>query len=99
MCLSSIDLYWSLAAKNSRLSLQMKKAKPNGSSLGWCVCFIFMSVYPPLRQVQEDSNDKNSVVSFTLTDDPQHIDLFTSNSKEEVSRPCLTGGIVGVRFT
>uniref|UniRef100_A0A8C7S2R1 Small-subunit processome Utp12 domain-containing protein n=1 Tax=Oncorhynchus mykiss TaxID=8022 RepID=A0A8C7S2R1_ONCMY len=37
-------------------------------------------------QVQEDSNDKNSVVSFTLTDDPQHIDLFTSNSKEEAVR-------------
>uniref|UniRef100_A0A674BWV3 WD repeat domain 43 n=1 Tax=Salmo trutta TaxID=8032 RepID=A0A674BWV3_SALTR len=37
-------------------------------------------------QVQENSNDKNSVVSFTLTDDPQHIDLFTSNSKEEAVR-------------
>uniref|UniRef100_A0AAZ3SCK6 Small-subunit processome Utp12 domain-containing protein n=1 Tax=Oncorhynchus tshawytscha TaxID=74940 RepID=A0AAZ3SCK6_ONCTS len=37
-------------------------------------------------QVQKDSNDKNSVVSFTLTDDPQHIDLFTSNSKEEAVR-------------
>ncbi|KAK6304089.1 hypothetical protein J4Q44_G00246750 [Coregonus suidteri] len=37
-------------------------------------------------QVQEDGNDKNSVVSFTLTDEPQHIDLFTSNSKEEAVR-------------
>ncbi|XP_023990853.1 WD repeat-containing protein 43 [Salvelinus sp. IW2-2015] len=37
-------------------------------------------------QVQEDGNDKNSVVSFTLTDDPKHIDLFTSNSKEEAVR-------------
>uniref|UniRef100_A0A4W5QES4 WD repeat domain 43 n=1 Tax=Hucho hucho TaxID=62062 RepID=A0A4W5QES4_9TELE len=37
-------------------------------------------------QVQEDGNDKNSVVSFTLTDDPQHIDLLTSNSKEEAVR-------------
>lgn len=36
------------------------------------------------RQVREDGKDKNSVVSFTLTDEPQHIDLVTSNSKEEV---------------
>uniref|UniRef100_A0A8D3CCG9 WD repeat domain 43 n=1 Tax=Scophthalmus maximus TaxID=52904 RepID=A0A8D3CCG9_SCOMX len=34
-------------------------------------------------QVREDGKDKNSVVSFTLTDEPQHIDLVTSNSKEE----------------
>lgn len=45
-----------------------------------------MSVYPPLRQVREDGKDKNSVVSFNLTDEPHHIDLFTSNSKEEVRR-------------
>ncbi|XP_071767555.1 WD repeat-containing protein 43 [Centroberyx gerrardi] len=37
-------------------------------------------------QVREDGKDKNSVVSFTLTDEPQHIDLFTSNSKEEAVR-------------
>lgn len=36
------------------------------------------------RQVREDGKDKNSVVSFTLTDEPQHIDLVTSNNKEEV---------------
>uniref|UniRef100_A0A671XUR5 WD repeat domain 43 n=1 Tax=Sparus aurata TaxID=8175 RepID=A0A671XUR5_SPAAU len=35
-------------------------------------------------QVREDGKDKNSVVSFTLTDEPQHIDLVTSNRKEEV---------------
>uniref|UniRef100_A0A8C7M594 WD repeat domain 43 n=1 Tax=Oncorhynchus kisutch TaxID=8019 RepID=A0A8C7M594_ONCKI len=35
-------------------------------------------------QVREDGKDKNSVVSFNLTDEPHHIDLFTSNSKEEV---------------
>ncbi|XP_029478974.1 WD repeat-containing protein 43 [Oncorhynchus nerka] len=37
-------------------------------------------------QVREDGKDKNSVVSFNLTDEPHHIDLFTSNSKEEVLR-------------
>ncbi|KAG7225142.1 hypothetical protein INR49_014294 [Caranx melampygus] len=37
-------------------------------------------------QVREDGNDKNSVVSFTLTDEPQHIDLVASNSKEEAVR-------------
>ncbi|CAJ1074062.1 WD repeat-containing protein 43 [Xyrichtys novacula] len=37
-------------------------------------------------QVREDRKDKNSVVSFTLTDTPQHIDLVTSNSKEEAVR-------------
>uniref|UniRef100_A0A3B4ZAU7 WD repeat domain 43 n=1 Tax=Stegastes partitus TaxID=144197 RepID=A0A3B4ZAU7_9TELE len=37
-------------------------------------------------QVREDGKDKNSVVSFTLTDEPQHIDLITSNSKEEAVR-------------
>ncbi|KAM9842007.1 WD repeat-containing protein 43 [Aulostomus maculatus] len=37
-------------------------------------------------QVREDGKDKNSVVSFTLTDVPQHIDLVTSNSKEEAVR-------------
>ncbi|KAM4625663.1 WD repeat-containing protein 43 [Polymixia lowei] len=37
-------------------------------------------------QVRDDGKDKNSVVSFTLTDEPQHIDLFTSNSKEEAVR-------------
>uniref|UniRef100_A0A6Q2X7D4 Small-subunit processome Utp12 domain-containing protein n=1 Tax=Esox lucius TaxID=8010 RepID=A0A6Q2X7D4_ESOLU len=35
-------------------------------------------------QVREDGKDKNSVVSFTLTDEPQHIDLITSCGKEEV---------------
>uniref|UniRef100_A0A4W5L8Q2 WD repeat domain 43 n=1 Tax=Hucho hucho TaxID=62062 RepID=A0A4W5L8Q2_9TELE len=37
-------------------------------------------------QVREDGKDKNSVVSFNLTDEPQHIDIFTSNSKEEAVR-------------
>lgn len=36
------------------------------------------------RQVRSDGKDKNSVVSFTLTDEPQHIDLQTSNRKDEV---------------
>ncbi|XP_010903377.1 WD repeat-containing protein 43 [Esox lucius] len=37
-------------------------------------------------QVREDGKDKNSVVSFTLTDEPQHIDLITSCGKEEALR-------------
>ncbi|XP_028994586.1 WD repeat-containing protein 43 [Betta splendens] len=37
-------------------------------------------------QVREDGKDKNSVVSFTLTAEPQNIDLITSNSKEEAVR-------------
>ncbi|CAB1421378.1 unnamed protein product [Pleuronectes platessa] len=37
-------------------------------------------------QVREDGKDKNSVVSFTMTDEPQHIDLVASNSKEEAVR-------------
>ncbi|XP_028252106.1 WD repeat-containing protein 43 [Parambassis ranga] len=37
-------------------------------------------------QVREDGKDKNSVVSFTLTDEPQHIDLVASNSKDEAVR-------------
>uniref|UniRef100_A0A4W6F9P4 WD repeat domain 43 n=1 Tax=Lates calcarifer TaxID=8187 RepID=A0A4W6F9P4_LATCA len=37
-------------------------------------------------QVRQDGKDKNSVVSFTLTDEPRHIDLVTSNSKEEAVR-------------
>ncbi|KAG7271778.1 hypothetical protein CRUP_002045, partial [Coryphaenoides rupestris] len=37
-------------------------------------------------QVRDDGKDKNSVVSFTLTDEPQHIDLYSSNSKEEPMR-------------
>uniref|UniRef100_A0A673CEN6 Uncharacterized protein n=1 Tax=Sphaeramia orbicularis TaxID=375764 RepID=A0A673CEN6_9TELE len=37
-------------------------------------------------QVREDGRDKNSVVSFTLTDEPQHVDLVPSNSKEEAVR-------------
>lgn len=41
-------------------------------------------VFSVCRQVREDGKDKNSVVSFTLTDEPQHIDLVPSNSKEEV---------------
>lgn len=36
------------------------------------------------RQVRADGKDKHSVVSFTLTDEPQHVDLQTSNSKDEV---------------
>lgn len=36
------------------------------------------------RQVREDGKDKNSVVSFTLTDEPQHINLVASNNKDEV---------------
>ncbi|XP_068437153.1 WD repeat-containing protein 43 [Clinocottus analis] len=37
-------------------------------------------------QVREDGKDKNSVVSFTLTDEPRHVDLVASNSKEEAVR-------------
>ncbi|KAL2099228.1 hypothetical protein ACEWY4_005708 [Coilia grayii] len=37
-------------------------------------------------QVRSDGKDKNSVVSFTLTDEPQHIDLLKSDSKEEAVR-------------
>ncbi|XP_061553167.1 WD repeat-containing protein 43 [Phycodurus eques] len=37
-------------------------------------------------QVREDGKDKNSVVSFTLTDEPQHIDLVASKSKEQAVR-------------
>ncbi|KAJ8401188.1 hypothetical protein AAFF_G00387700 [Aldrovandia affinis] len=37
-------------------------------------------------QVRSDGKDKNSVVSFTLTDEPQHIDLISSDSKEEAVR-------------
>uniref|UniRef100_H3CU26 WD repeat domain 43 n=1 Tax=Tetraodon nigroviridis TaxID=99883 RepID=H3CU26_TETNG len=37
-------------------------------------------------QVREDGKDKNSVVSFALTDEPQHIDLIPSKSREEVMR-------------
>ncbi|XP_077477306.1 WD repeat-containing protein 43 isoform X2 [Stigmatopora argus] len=37
-------------------------------------------------QVREDGKDKNSVVSFTLTDEPRHIDLVASKSKEEAVR-------------
>ncbi|XDV43213.1 hypothetical protein PO909_011730 [Leuciscus waleckii] len=37
-------------------------------------------------QVRSDGKDKNSVVSFTLTDEPQHIDLQTSSHKEEAMR-------------
>lgn len=34
--------------------------------------------------MREDGKDKNSVVSFALTDEPQHIDLIASKSREEV---------------
>ncbi|XP_037551437.1 WD repeat-containing protein 43 [Nematolebias whitei] len=37
-------------------------------------------------QVREDGKDKNSVVSFTLTDEPQNFDLVKSSSKEEAVR-------------
>ena len=36
--------------------------------------------------MREDGKDKNSVVSFTLTDEPQHIDLSASDSKEKVRK-------------
>lgn len=45
------------------------------------------------RQVRADGKDKNSVVSFTLTDEPQHIDLQTSNSKDEVRIPRAFSGL------
>ncbi|XP_076850691.1 WD repeat-containing protein 43 [Brachyhypopomus gauderio] len=37
-------------------------------------------------QVRSDGKDKNAVVSFTLTDEPRHIDLQTSSSKDEAVR-------------
>lgn len=45
---------------------------------------MFVAPFFARRQVREDGKDKNSVVSFTLTDEPRHIDLVTSSSKEEV---------------
>lgn len=55
--------------------------------LGRCVFDFVMkdSLFGTLRQVRSDRKDKNAVVSFTLTDEPQHIDLLKSDSKEEVS--------------
>lgn len=50
-------------------------------------CFFLSELtlrHLPRRQVREDGKDKNSVVSFTLTDEPQHIDLVASKNKEEV---------------
>ncbi|TRZ01882.1 hypothetical protein DNTS_014850 [Danionella cerebrum] len=37
-------------------------------------------------QVRSDGKDKNSVVSFTLTDEPLYVDLQTSSRKEEAVR-------------
>ncbi|XP_062863653.1 WD repeat-containing protein 43 [Trichomycterus rosablanca] len=37
-------------------------------------------------QVRSDGKDKNSVVSFTLTDEPQYIDLQTADSKDKAVR-------------
>ncbi|MBN3304870.1 WDR43 protein, partial [Amia calva] len=37
-------------------------------------------------QVRADGKDKNAVVSFTLTDEPLHIDLTASDSKDEAVR-------------
>ncbi|MBN3324680.1 WDR43 protein, partial [Atractosteus spatula] len=37
-------------------------------------------------QVRADGKDKNAVVSFTLTDEPLHIDLVPSDSKDEAVR-------------
>lgn len=58
-------------------------------------CYISVGLYvtenSDFRQVREDGKDKNSVVSFTLTDEPRHVDLVPSNSKEEVRRSFLTG--------
>jgi hypothetical protein len=51
---------------------------------------ILMHLYVFYRQVRDDGKDKNSVVSFTLTDEPLHIDLYSSNSKEEVRRVVLS---------
>lgn len=50
-------------------------------SLVWCSRTSFFSLH---RQVREDGKDKNSVVSFALTDEPRHIDLIASKSREEV---------------
>ncbi|XP_056282989.1 WD repeat-containing protein 43 isoform X2 [Pseudoliparis swirei] len=37
-------------------------------------------------QVRKDRKDKNSVVSFTLTDEPRHVDIVASTGKEEAVR-------------
>lgn len=41
--------------------------------------------------MREDGKDKNSVVSFALTDEPRHIDLIASKNREEVraTRHCI----------
>lgn len=36
------------------------------------------------RQVRSDRKEKNAVMSFTVTDEPIHVDLTISESKEEV---------------
>ena len=63
------------------------------SSFKLIVCvtaMTLMHLYVFYRQVRDDGKDKNSVVSFTLTDEPLHIDLYSSNSKEEVRHVVLS---------
>lgn len=36
------------------------------------------------RQVRSDRKEKNAVMTFSITDEPVHIDVTVSESKEEV---------------
>lgn len=58
--------------------------------MGCVLLLMLMALVCFARQVRDDGKDKNSVVSFTLTDEPQHIDLYSSNSKEEVRHIVLS---------
>lgn len=89
----SNGLYFLSGAAHDRL-LSVWWVSPLELFLMWCHGWarLFFSTHAFMkptwhwlcRQVREDGKDKNSVVSFTLTDEPRHIDLVTSNSKEEV---------------
>lgn len=68
-----LSVWWVAARFKDRPSLRI----PLWQWPNVCCAFCY-------RQVREDGKDKNSVVSFTLTDEPRHIDLVTSSSKEEV---------------
>ncbi|XP_057715753.1 WD repeat-containing protein 43 [Corythoichthys intestinalis] len=85
--LDSKEVYRKFTGHSSAVTtLRFATTRPPDSSglyfLSGAVHNRLLSVW----QVREDGKDKNSVVSFTLTDEPRHIDLVTSRSKDQAVR-------------
>ncbi|XP_037096880.1 WD repeat-containing protein 43-like isoform X1 [Syngnathus acus] len=82
--LDTKELYRKFTGHSTAVTtLRFATAQPSDSSGLYFVSGAAHDRLLSVWQVREDGKDKNSVASFVLTDEPKHVDLVASKSKEQ----------------